>query len=208
MKGVSDIFISKEKLAIFWYMASLGCVVFTGWHLHGLAVERRGSMLYVPIEQSRIYLDRSLTEDSRNELLDYHTRLALETYLNRGPQGPLTPGRLPYLFIDKGLEQVIQDEKDLRFDFKNQQIHQVVELGSVRMEVDQDLSALTIAQGQLVRVSIDPSTKEPVIQSFRVQAELRWQRNPNLRDSRRFAWVCNDVNYLLREIRAEPEKKE
>jgi len=208
MKGVPDIFISKEKLAIFWYLASLGCLVFTGWHLHGMAVERRGSMLFVPIEKSPFYLDRNLTVDSRNELLDYHVRLALETYLNRGPMGPLTPDRLQYLFIGKGLEQVEFDEKETRYDFRNQQIHQLMEVGEIRLEVDTDLSALTIIKGQLVRVSIDPTTKEAVNQSFRVDAVMRWERNENLRTARRFAWVCNDVSYELTEMHAEPQKEE
>lgn len=208
MKGVPDIFISKEKLAIFWYLASLGCLVFTGWHLHGMAVERRGTMLFVPIEESPFYLDRDLTADSRNELLDYHVRLALETYLNRGPMGPLTPDRLQYLFTGKGLEQVIFDEKETRYDFRNQQIHQLMEVGEIRLEVDTDLSARTIIQGQLLRVSIDPSTKEVVNQAFRVGADMHWVRNENLRTSRRFAWVCDDVSYELSEIRAETEKEE
>lgn len=208
MKGVSDIFISKEKLAIFWYLASLGCIVFTGWHLHGLAKERRDTMLFVPIEESPFYLDRDLTTDSRNELLDYHVRLALETYLNRGPMGPLNVDRLQYLFTGKGLEQVEFDEKETRYDFRQQQIHQLMEVGEIRLEVDTDLSARTIIQGQLVRVSIDPTTKEAVNQAFRVDAIMHWVRNENLRTSRRFAWVCDDVTYDLREIRAEPEKEE
>lgn len=207
MKGVTDIFISKEKLATFWYLASLGCLVFTGWHLHNLAVERRGSMLYVPIESSPFYIDRSMSTESRNDLLDYHTRLALETFLNRSPSGLLAPARIPSLFIGKGLDQVHLDERDLSFDFKNQQTHQLMEVGKVTLEIDEDLSALSIAQGQIIRVSIDPTTKESVVQSFRVQAVMKWQRNPNARDARRFAWMCNDVNYLLTEIRADPEKE-
>ncbi|GEP42099.1 hypothetical protein [Brevifollis gellanilyticus] len=210
MKGVADIFISKEKLAIFWYLASLSCLVFTGWHLHGLAVERRGTMLYVPLENSDYYLDRTLKLETTNELLDYHTRFALETYLNRGPSGPLTATRLPYLFYGKGLDQVLADEKALRFDFANQKTHQMLEVGRVTLELEENLSATTIIQGQLLRISSHPTTGETVVQSFKVQARMGWERNPNALLARRFAWVCNDVAYSLDEVVADPEaeKKE
>jgi hypothetical protein len=200
MKGVTDIFISKEKLAIFWFLAALACLGFTGWHLHGLANTSRESVLYVPIDQSFYYLDRSQSTETLNQLIDYHARLALESYLNRGPRGPLNAERLPLLFNDKGMENVLADVKETSFDFKNLQIHQMVEIGEVQMEIDNDLSAVTVLQGQVIRVSVDPVTKETVTQSFTVKAELHWERNPNLRYARRFAWVCNQVTYLLKEI--------
>lgn len=208
MKGVSDIFISKEKLAIFWYLVSIGCLVFTGWYLHGLALERRGTMLFVPLENSTYYLDRSLKQETTNELLDYHTRLALETYLNRGPSGPLTANRLPLLFFGRGLEQVIEDEKRLRFDFANQKTHQMMEVGRVTLELEQNMSATTVVQGQLLRISSHPTTKETVVQAFKVQARMSWMRNPNGLQARRYAWVCNDVVYSLDEILADPENKQ
>ncbi|MCX6853286.1 MAG: hypothetical protein NTV80_00095 [Verrucomicrobia bacterium] len=200
MKGVTDIFISKEKLAVFWFLAALACLVVTGWHLHSLAVSNRGSILYVPIDQSFYYLDRSQSSETLNQSLDYHARHALETYLNRGPRGPLNAERLSLLFNEKGMEDVMKDVQETRFDFKNLEVHQMVEIGEVQMEFDNDLSAVTILKGQLIRISVDPVSKETITQSFSFQAEMHWERNPNLRYARRFAWVCNQVAYLLKEI--------
>lgn len=207
MKGVTEIFISKEKLAIFWFLAATGCLAATGWHLHNLAETSRGSILYVPIDQSYFYLDRSQSTETLNQLLDYHARHALETYLNRGPRGPLNAERLGLLFHEKGMEDVQADVLETRFDFKNLEIHQMVEIGEVQMEIDNDLSAVTVLQGQVIRFSVQPVTKEPVTQSFSFQAEMHWERNPNLRYARRFAWVCNKVTYLLKEI-SSSEKPE
>lgn len=207
MKGVTEIFISKEKLAVFWFLVTMGFLGATGWHLYNLAESSRGSMLYVPIEHSKLYLDRSQSTETQNQLVDYHARHALETYLNRGPRGPLNAERLGLLFYEQGLEDVQADIKETRFDFKNLEIHQMVEIGEVQMEIDNDLSAVTVLSGQVIRVSVEPVTKQPVTQSFSVQAEMHWERNPNLRYARRFAWVCNKVTYLLKEI-SSSEKPE
>jgi hypothetical protein len=205
MKGVTEIFISKEKLAIFWFMASVACLGATGWHLHELAYTSRGSILYVPIDKSYFYLDRSQSTETQNQLIDYHARHALETYLNRGPRGPLNAERLSLLFHEQGLKDVMDDVQETRFDFKNLEIHQMVEIGEVKMEIDNDLSAVTVLNGQLIRISVEPVTKESITQSFTFQAEMHWERNPNLRYARRFAWVCNKVTYLLKEISSSEE---
>ncbi|MCA1963107.1 MAG: hypothetical protein LDL31_04085 [Prosthecobacter sp.] len=206
---MTDIFISKEKLAIFWFLCALGCLVYTAWHVEELAVQTRGSMLYVPTALSPVYLDEDLSRESREELLDYHARLAVETYLNRGPQGPLSAARLGYLFTGKGLEQAVKEARESLYDFKKQQIHQLMEVARVEMEMDLDGSAKTIITGQLVRVSVDPLTQEPVVQSFRVLMRQNWDRNKNLRDARRFAWVCTEItDFEQVENRVEPKEEE
>lgn len=197
MRGVVDIFISKEKLAFFWFSAACACLAVTAWYVYDVAVTSRGSMLYVPIEGSHIYLDRTMQDQDLNELVDYHARLALETFLNRGPRGPLTMERLHLLFGETGFKQAIQDIKDSSYDFSIRKMHQVMEVGQVRVQHFPNGDAETVAQGQVVRVSVDPTSKETVNQSFMVTARMNWERNQNLRDSRRFPFVCNNIEYSL-----------
>ena len=83
----------------------------------------------------------------------------------------------------------------------------MVEVGKVDIILNTDGTAYSIANGQVVRVSIEPTTKELVTQSFLVNAEMNWARNPNLRYSRRFPYVCTSINYSLRQI-AAPEADE
>lgn len=198
MKGVTDIFISKEKLAVFWFLVACACLVGMAWHLYESALSSRGNMLYVPVEKSFVYLDRSLDQQELNELVDFHARLALETFLNRGPKGCLTPQRIQDLFIDKGLEQALQDEQDLLYDAEKFKIHQLMEVGEVQLQHFPDGTARTIVNGQLIRVSRDPLTKETLTYPLQVVADMKWVRNPSLRDSRRFPYVCNEVVYDLK----------
>ncbi|WP_395747863.1 hypothetical protein [Prosthecobacter sp.] len=200
MKGVVDIFISKEKLAFFWFVAACACLGVTGWYTYDVAVTSRGSMLYVPIEKSFVYLDRSMQQEELDEVVDYHARLSLETLLNRGSNGPTTPERLSRLFAGAGMDQAVKDVQESRYDFHIRKIHQVLVLGQIRVQHFPTGEAETLAQGQLVRVSIDPASNEAITQSFVVTARQSWGRNQNLRDSRRFPFVCTNIEYSIRPL--------
>jgi uncharacterized membrane protein YjgN (DUF898 family) len=200
MKGVRDIFISKEKLAVFWFLMACGCIFVTAYHLHTVAIEGRSRMLYVPVEMADVYIDRTLNQQELDELIDFQTRLALETLLNRGPRGPVTADRIVRLFTGEGLEQVLADVRESRYDFDTRQIHQMVELGEVRAQHNPDGSAVTSVTGQVVRISIDPAEQKAVNQSFTVRADMNWERNRNMRDTKRFLFVCNHIKFLMKEI--------
>lgn len=211
MKGITDIFISKDKLAIFWFLCTCGCLLYTGWHVVDIAEASRGSMLYVPTQDSYVYLDRdSVLQqsdiDRLNELVDNQARLSLESLLNRGPNGPVNPDRLARLFSGDAFDFAMIDIKDSRYDFKNQQIHQMLEIAQVSIRHDPDGTAYTQANGQLIRVSIDPTSQETVHQAFSVGAEMTFARNPNLHDSRHTPLVCTQVSYNL--ISITPEERE
>lgn len=199
MKGVTDMFIAKDKMAIFWFLVSCGCILGSGWYLHTLAIEGRGRMLYVPLERHDFYLDREMSSQSLNEVVDFHTRLIMETLLNRGPKGPVNPERISMLFYGNGLDQVLADIQNNRYDFRSRQIHQMVELGPVNIVHNPDGSAITSTSGQVIRISVDPTVQDSIIQSFSVNATLQLRRNPNLRDNKRFIFVCQDVSYALKE---------
>ena len=197
MKGVTDIFISKQTLAIVWFMVACACLAGTGWYVYDVAVTSRGNMLFVPVENSYVNLDRSQKPQELDQLVDYHTRLALETYLNRGPNGVLNPQRMGFLFTGQATQQVRVDLRDSAYDFDQREVHQMVEVGKVRVQLFIDGNAFTLAEGQVVRVSQDPLTKESIIQSFQFTAEMKWGRNNSLRDGRRFPFVCTEVSYKL-----------
>jgi hypothetical protein len=133
-------------------------------------------------------------------MVDFQTRLTLETFLNRGPKGPVTPQRIGFLFTPEGHEQALRDIKDNSYDFRTRQIHQMLELGEVSALHYPDGSASTRAGGQLIRVSIDPTEKQAITQAFSFIANMRWERNKNLRDRKRFLFVCKDIQYEIREI--------
>lgn len=200
MRGVTDIFISKQKLAIFWFLVAVGCLVGTAYYLYDVALEGRSRMLYVPIERTDTYIDGGLTNEDLDSLVDFQTRLTLETFLNRGPNGPVTSNRLRLLFNEEGYEQAEVDIKDSSYDFRTREVHQMAEIGEVSILHDTDGGATTRAGGQLIRVSIDPTEKQAITQSFVLTAILNWERNQNLRDKKRFIFVCKNLTYSLKEV--------
>jgi hypothetical protein len=201
MKGVSDIFISKDKLALFWFFVACACIVATALHLHTVALDGRSRMLYVAIDQPII--DRLVTPDERRDIMEYQARLAMETYLNRGPRGPLTAERLQKLFVGEGFEAVLKDLQDNSYDFRNREVHQLAEIGAIQILDNDDGTSSMDLSGQVVRVSIDPVERQVVNQSFSLTAKMSWARNTNLRDVKRFPFVCTGVSYLLNENRSQ-----
>lgn len=195
MKGVSDLFISKDKLALFWFFMACACLVTTAWYLHRVALEGRSRMLYVAIDQPII--DRLITPDDRGVLIDYQARLALESYLNRGPLGPLTGNRIPNLFVGDALAAVAEDVNKDSYEFRSRETHQLAEIGSIEVLHNDDGSANTHAVGQVLRMSIDPVEGQVVNQSFFLKANLTWVRNMRLRDVKRFPFVCTAIKYEL-----------
>lgn len=200
MKGVTDIFISKQKLAIFWFLVALGCIIGTAWHLYGVALEGRSRMLYVPVMTSDVYIDENLSKQDLSDIVDYQTRLILETFFNRGPHGVVTPERMDFLFTPEGRHQADVDIRTNSYDFNKRNVHQMLELGKVNILQSSDGAASTEATGQLIRVSEHPISKQTMVQSFTFRALMKLERNPNQRDAGRFLFICSDLQYKVSEF--------
>lgn len=198
MRGISDIFISKDKVSMFWFLVTIGTLVGSAWYLKSMADEGRSRMLYVPMSRtSVIEIDPMMDEDTTIELLDYQTRMALETLLNRGPAGPVNPSRLSKIFTGPALDWVLQDIQGSLFDFRDRQRRQMVELGKSEVRISDDGSATVSITGQVVSVSVDPLEQRVVNQVHTLTATINWVRNQHLRDSRLFPYVSDKVVYLM-----------
>ena len=155
-------------------------------------------MLYVPMSRtSVIEIDPMMDEDTTIELLDYQTRMALETLLNRGPAGPVNPSRISKIFTGPALDWVLQDIQGSLFDFRDRQRRQMVELGKSEVRISDDGSATVSITGQVVSVSVDPLEQRVVNQVHTLTATINWVRNQHLRDSRLFPYVSDKVVYLM-----------
>ncbi len=198
MRGISDIFISKDKVSMFWFLVTIGTLVGSAWYLKSMADEGRSRMLYVPMSRtSVIEIDPMMDEDTTIELLDYQTRMALETLLNRGPAGPVNPSRISKIFTGPALDWVLQDIQGSLFDFRDRQRRQMVELGKSEVRISDDGSATVSITGQVVSVSVDPLEQRVVNQVHTLTATINWVRNQHLRDSRLFPYVSDKVVYLM-----------
>lgn len=198
MRGISDIFISKDKVSMFWFLVTIGTLVGSAWYLKSMADEGRSRMLYVPMSRtSVIEIDPMMDEDTTIELIDYQTRMALETLLNRGPAGPVNPSRISKIFTGPALDWVLQDIQGSLFDFRDRQRRQMVELGKSEVRISDDGSATVSITGQVVSVSVDPLEQRVVNQVHTLTATINWVRNQHLRDSRLFPYVSDKVVYLM-----------
>ncbi len=198
MKGVSDLFISKEKLAYFWFLVSCGCVAATAWHVNSIAADGDSRMLYVIMNrQDVMYLDQNLSTEGPKDFFDAQARLACETLMNRGPGGPLNPKRLPKLFTGDAMAWIMEDVRGQRADFNARQFHQMVEVGEVQVFLGEDGGAITVATGQVIRVGVDQVEAKVVNEVYSMNARMVWEPNVNMRDSKLFPFVCREAKYAL-----------
>lgn len=198
MKGVSDFFISKDKLAYFWFLVACGCVVATAWHVNGIAADGDSRMLYVIMNrQDVMYLDQNLSTEGPKDLFDAQARLAAETLLNRGPSGPLNPKRVPKLFVGAAVKWLMDDVREQRADFNARQFHQMVEVGEVQVFLGEDGGAITVCTGQVIRVGVDQVEAKVVNEVYSMNARMVWEPNLSMRDSKLFPFVCREAKYAL-----------
>lgn len=198
MKGVSDLFISKEKLAYFWFLVCIAILAGTGWYVNDIAGDGKSRMLYVMVNRPDVmYLDRDLQPETASDLFDSQTRLALETMLNRAPNGPVTQKRVGKIFVGAALEWLMKDLAEHREEFRSRQYHQMAEVGSVRVFLGEDGGAIVMASGQVIRVGVDPVEQKVVNQVFNLGARLVWEPNTNLRDTKLYPHTCREVAYTL-----------
>ena len=198
MKGVSDFFVSKDKLAYFWFLVACTCVAATAWHVNSIAADGDSRMLYVIMNrQDVMYLDQNLTTEGPKDLFDAQARLAAETLLNRGPNGPLNPKRVPKVFSADAIDFIVKDVRELRADFSARQYHQMVEVGEVQVFLGEDGGAITVCTGQVIRVGVDQVEAKVLNEVYSMNARMVWEPNLNMRDSKIFPFVCREVKYAL-----------
>lgn len=198
MKGVSDLFISKEKLAFFWFFVCVAILAGTAWYVNDIAGDGKSRMLYVMVNRPDVmYLDRDLQPETATDLFDSQTRLALETMLNRTPKGPATQKRVGKIFAGAAMQWLMSDLAENREEFSSRQYHQMAEVGSVRVFLGEDGGAIAVASGQVIRVGVDPVQQKVINQVFNLGARLVWEPNTNLRDNKLYPHTCKEVAYTL-----------
>lgn len=199
MKGVSDFFISKDKLAYFWFLVSCAIIAGTAWYANDVAGTSKAQMLYVVMNSPEVrYLDKDLSVDEAKDLFNAQARLAVETLLNRGPSGPLNMQRLRKLYGEGALQGFIMpDLAENREAFFSKQFHQMAEVDSVEVFLGEDGGAITVATGQLIRVGVDQVEAKVINQVHSFKVRLVFESNPNMRDSRMVPFVVKEVSYVL-----------
>lgn len=196
MKGVVDLFIAKDRIAIFWFLAACGVIIASAWYLDRTIRAVHTRPQFVIMDSAGVYyLAPTVDFENAVELHAAQTRLAMETLFNRGPNGLDSPKRVPKIFGRKAVEFIAEEMQSENAAFKNQDIHQKVEVSKTEILKTVGEGALTSATGQVIRVGVFKG--KTFNEVYDVQARFSWVLNKDMRNNGQFPTVSVQLRYEL-----------
>lgn len=182
MKGVTDLFLAKDRMAVFWFLVSCITIALCAWYVKAiLADSHRQPRIVIMDDAGVYYITPSLEFQDAKALHTSQTRLAMETLFNRGPKSLDNQSRVAELFTPAGakfaFETFFPKEQKL---FEERQYHQKVEIQSIVVaQTVGDTIAVTSVKAQLIRSGVFDGNPEDSI----------WDVEVN------FGWVVNDTMF-------------
>ena len=196
-KPVIDLFIQKDKVAIFWFVFAVVVTAGFWWERQKLITSfQQKPQFFVMDENSTYYLPAAMDFEDAKDVHAAQTRLAMEAIFNRNPGGPDSPDRLERIL---GVELYQKTERRLGDEtkaFREKEIHQKVELGAIQILQVRDDSVLTGVEGQLIRNGV--FRNKPFTEVLEVNAQFKFILNPDMRHNGRFPTVAIAFEYNTR----------
>lgn len=196
MKGVVDLFVSKDKIAVFWFLVAVIAVIGSGWYVQSMVKQVTANPNFVIMDGAGVYyIAPSLDFSDATEIHASQTRMATETFFNRGPSQSDSQDRIKYLFSEAAQEFISTEYSRESNTFETQQIHQKVEIGDIQVLQTEGTRALTSATGQVIRVGV--FNGEQVVDVYDLSVKYMWMLNRDMRNNGRFPTVCAQMKYEL-----------
>lgn len=188
------VFIDKDRLAKFWFLAAAAVLV-------GAAVER-------------IHLARTLKERERvvivdpagtffvSPLLDFQeardlhaqqSTLATVAFLERNPKGFDHPELLRQMFLKSAQAKAQSHWSAEEAEFKAKQLHQKAEIAKIDFLETRTDAVLTQVSGQIIRSGVFQDRAFSEAMPFTLK--LKMLRNPNMVENGRFPTAIQDFKY-------------
>ncbi len=191
-----DLFIHKDKVALFWFAVAL--LVSVGFWLERQRLVKQlmaKPQFFVMDANHTYYLPSAMDFVSAKEVHAAQTRLAMEALFNRDPSGPDSPERLKRILgrdAYRKAQEAIANEAD---EFADKQIHQKVELGPIQVLQVRDDSVLTGVEGQLIRNGVFRG--KAFTEVLTVKAQFKFILNPDMTANGRFPTVAIAFDFTM-----------
>jgi hypothetical protein len=193
MKSVVDLFVVKDRTAIFWFTVACMSIVCSAIYVQRVITAVQVKPQYVIMDATGgYYLAPSVEFEKATELHAGQTRLAMETLYDRGPEALTFDSRLKKLFTPAAISQIrkdllIPDEKPFR-EQKMTQTIEIEEAGVYKNLVDPRGQAVTHAKAKLTRSgTFKGQAKTEVLD---VDVFFWWRINTRMAENGLFPTVC------------------
>ena len=149
-----DLFISKERQARFWMLVAFGAVIGFAWDRQNLVSKLTERPLFFAMDANTFYVSRVGTFEEAKLFHAEASRMAAACLFDRNPAGADYTDRLKLLF---GRDAYQEAERVFGGDgqtFKEQQIHQKVEIGRIDILKQSEDTVLTAVHGQIIQAGV------------------------------------------------------
>ena len=195
-----DLFIHKDKVALFWFLIAVLVTVGFWWERQRLVkAHATKPQFFVMDANHTYYLPAAMDFGSAKEVHAAQTRLAMEAIFNRSPSGPDTPERLKRILGKKAFKKARDAMSHEADEFEDKQIHQKVEIGPIQVLQVRDHSVLTGVEGQLIRSGVFRG--KPFTEVLVVSAQFKFVLNPDMTTNGRFPTVAIAFDYKTKPTR-------
>jgi hypothetical protein len=188
------IFIDKDRLARFWFLAAIAVLVSAAIeriHLVRTLKERERVVIVDPT--GTFFVSPLLHFQEARDLHAQQSTLAAVAFLERNPKGFDHPELLKQMFLKAAHEKARAQWSTEEAEFKAKQLHQKAEIAKIDFVETRSDAVLTQVSGQLIRSGVFEN--RAFSESMPFTLKLKMLRNPNMVENGRFPAAIQDFKY-------------
>ena len=188
------IFIDKDRLARFWFLAAVAVLVSAAIeriHLIRTLKERERVVIVDPA--GTFFVSPLLHFQEARDLHAQQSTLAAIAFLERNPKGFDHPELLKQMFLKAAHEKARSQWLAEEAEFKAKQLHQKAEIAKIDFVETRSDAVLTQVSGQLIRSGVFEN--RAFSESMPFTLKLKMLRNPNMVENGRFPTAIQDFKY-------------
>ena len=188
------VFIDKDRLARFWFVAAAAVLVGAAVeriHLARTLKERERVVIVDPA--GTFFVSPLLQFQEARELHAQQSTLAAVAFLTRNPRGFDHADLLKQMFLKDAHEKARTQWGGEEPEFKAKQLHQKAEVAKIEFIETRTDAVLTQVSGQLIRSGV--FHERAFSEAVPFVLKLKMKRNPNMVENGRFPTAIEDFKY-------------
>jgi hypothetical protein len=188
------VFIDKDRLARFWFLAAAAVLVGAAVeriHLARTLKERERVVIVDPA--GTFFVSPLLQFQEARELHAQQSTLAAVAFLTRNPKGFDHADLLKQMFLKDAEAKARSQWNGEEPEFKAKQLHQKAEVAKIEFIETRTDAVLTQVSGQLIRSGI--FQERAFSEAVPFVLKLKMKRNPNMVENGRFPTAIEDFKY-------------
>lgn len=201
MKNVIDLFIAKDRTAVFWFAMACTAILCSGVYISAIISNVAKKPQYVIMDGNGVYyLVPSVEFEAAADLHVMQTRLAMETIYNREPSKLVHEDRVGRMFLKKANEQLQAELKKDAKKFKEEQTVQAIEITEIKPYRKTPRSGppkgYEVMEGRGILTRRGTYGGQTLVETLSVACRFAWRVNPAMANNGGYPTLCMEVFFV------------